>query len=99
MVSGAGWEDHGELEKILSVWSPGYTDEFLSRPEGIGFSVHYSMPSRGNPIGRLHVDLQPAYRVADGKPLYVLNLTARGAPLSSGIDGAMHIFDVGHESI
>jgi uncharacterized protein (TIGR04255 family) len=99
IVPGEGWEKHGELEKVLSVWSGLHSDDFLPMPEGVGMSVHYVIPSEGQPIGRLHVDLQPAYRVADGKPIYILNLTARGGPINGDMDGAFRFLDIGHEWI
>ncbi len=37
---------------------------------------------------------QPAWRKADRAPLLILNLTARGAPLGEGIEGAFAFFDL-----
>jgi uncharacterized protein (TIGR04255 family) len=99
IAPGDGWEEHGELEKVLSVWSGRHSDDFLPMPEGVGISVHYVIPYEGQPIGRLHVDLQPAYRVADGKPIYILNLTPRGSPIKGNMDGAFRFLDIGHEWI
>jgi hypothetical protein len=32
----------------------------------------------GQPVGRLHVDVQPVFRAVDNKPMYLFSLTARG---------------------
>ena len=48
----------------------------------------------GEPIGRLHVDLQPAVRTSDNRPMYVLHLTARGQ-VSDGLE----FFDIGRDWI
>src|SRR4029077_2222281 len=51
IVSGEGWENHAELQKILSAWSARPSNEFLTTPEGVGFSVHYVIPYGGQPVG------------------------------------------------
>jgi hypothetical protein len=47
-----------------------------------------------HPIGRLHTDVQPALRATDNRPMYVMNLTARGM-YGTGFD----FFDVGRQWI
>ena len=42
----------------------------------------------GKPVGRLHVAIQPALKKADNSPILAVNVTARGAPLVEGVDGA-----------
>ena len=49
------------------------------------------------PIGRLHVALESGYRNSDEEPIFILNLTARGAPRGDGIDGVLGFLDVGRE--
>ena len=51
------------------------------------------------PIGRLHVDLQPAWKKTDGSPILTMHLTARGAPLAEGTDGAFAFLDLGRRWI
>ncbi len=51
------------------------------------------------PLGRLHVSIQPGWRKPDNAPIYVLELTARGAPTGIGMEGAQSFFDVGHDWI
>ncbi len=51
------------------------------------------------PLGRLHVSIQPGWQKPGNAPIYVLELTARGAPIGTGVEGARSFFDVGHEWI
>jgi uncharacterized protein (TIGR04255 family) len=100
IISGVGWERHGELGEILTVWTTRYSDTFLSEPEDIGLRVRYVIPGRdGNPLGRLLVAIDPGYRTEDDRPIYVLVLTARGRPVSEGIEGALGFLDIGREWI
>jgi uncharacterized protein (TIGR04255 family) len=99
IISGEGWASHGELGKILCAWSGRNSDAFLPTPEGIGISVYWVIPYEGQAVGRLHMALQPAYRVVDGKPMYILNLTARGSPIGADVAGALKFLDIGHEWI
>jgi len=98
IVSGQGWEKHGEAGEVVMVWSSHYSDTFLSDPEDIRFAVRYVIPDEaGNPIGRLHISIEPAYRVKDDKPIFVLELTARGRPAGEGLEGALGFLDIGRE--
>ena len=98
LESGKGWERHGQLDEALAVWSSRLSDDFLPEPEDARFAVRYVIPDdQGNPAGRLHVSLQPAFRRADTKAILTLELTARGRPLSEGVEGALQFLDLGHE--
>ena len=92
--AGEGWQRYGELEKIFSFWrSP---DLFPpGAVEDLRMHVRFVIPDETDkPIGRLHVDLQPAVRTSDNHPMYVLHLTARGQ-VGDGLD----FFNVGREWI
>ena len=100
LVSGPGWERHGELGKILTFFEPEYTDPFLPELEEARVSGAYVIPgSDGEPLGRLRFSVDPAYRRSDGKPIIVLNLVARGKSDGEGTDGIMKFLDTGHEWI
>ena len=44
------------------MWESTYSDEFLADPEDIRFHVRYIIANDiGDPIGRLHVNLEPRY--------------------------------------
>ncbi len=100
IVSGQGWEKHGELGRILTLFEAEYTDNFLPDLEEARVSGTYVIPdSEGNPLGRLRFSIDSAYRRTDDKPIIVLNLVARGTPDGEGLDGVMKFLDIGHEWI
>ena len=62
------------------------------------FLVRYVIPdSAGNPLGRLLISVEPAYRTDDDKPILVLQLTARGRPDDEGIEGVLRFLDTGRK--
>ena len=70
---------------------------FLPAPEEAVLRWRYRIPGIDGPAGRLYVTAQPSWRTADGSPVWVMNLMARGAPIGTGIDGAFEFFDLGRE--
>lgn len=94
--SGAGWSDHGDLHKVLSVLAPPHG--FLDRPETTQFATAFRIRDNdANERGRLHVTAQPAFDVADNSPALVLTLVARGAPFSPTEEGLLSFLRLGHE--
>ncbi len=93
------WSDHSDISAILRVWCDEEPGGWLAQPEEAQVSVSYVIAQEGEPIGRLRVILQPAFSLTDQKPIYVMNLTARGAPRADGIDGVFDFLDIGHEWI
>lgn len=99
LVSGEGWSSQGDMDQVFSFWSQPPSD-FLQGPENVSVTVRYLIPDEhGKPIGRLYVDIQPAFRNLDFRPMLILNLTARGAPLAGDSDGILGFFDLGREWI
>ena len=94
ILAGQGWERFGDVEKIFTFWQP--TMPIPPGPaEDLRLHIRFLIPGQdGKPIGRLHVDLQPAVRMADNHPMYVLHLTARGQ-IGEGTD----FFDTGRDWI
>jgi uncharacterized protein (TIGR04255 family) len=94
ILAGEGWEHFSELEKIFTFWrSPDLTPP--GRAEDLRLHARFVIPGEaGEPIGRLHVDLQPAVRITDNHPMYVLHLTARGQ-----VGDSVDFFDIGREWI
>lgn len=90
------WSDHGDLSSVVRIWSDDEARAFLPKPEEARFEVSYLLDREGEPFGRLRVSLQPAFTVADDEPVFILNLTARGQPLSGDLDGVLGFMDVGH---
>ena len=94
------WDRHGQLERIFRVWSGLGGGSFLTVPEDAGLRMRFAiLDAKGEPIGRLHAAVQPAWKKTDNSPILVLNLTARGRPVGEGIDGAFAFFDLGREWI
>lgn len=91
------WSSHADVAKVFR-----FLDlqpcEFLSpNPEDFRFALSYVIPGdEGQPIGRLHVNAQPAIRKNDNQPIFVVNTTARGAPSTNTVDGVLHFLDHGH---
>lgn len=94
ILAGEGWERYNDVEKIFTFWrSPALTPP--GPAEDLRLHARFVIPGEtGKPIGRLHVDLQPAVRTSDHHPMYVLHLTARGQA-GDGLD----FFDIGREWI
>jgi uncharacterized protein (TIGR04255 family) len=94
ILTGQGWAHYGDVDKLFTFWrSPDSTPP--GPPEDLRLHARFIMPGEsGKPMGRLHVDLQPAIRVSDNLPMYVLHLTARGQ-----IGDGLAFFDVGREWI
>lgn len=90
---------HGTAERLLTTWKEQYSDGFLHDPEDVMIRLRYLIPEADqNPVGRLHVDLQPAFK-EDQTPIFVLNITARCNPIDSGLEGVYKSFALCHEWI
>ena len=100
IVAGDGWQTHSEVAKVLCPWSAQCSDEFLPDPEDVNLNIRYRFyDGEKNPMGRLHIKLQPAYRNVDQKAIFVLTLTSRGRPVGDGLQGALAFLDIGREWI
>jgi uncharacterized protein (TIGR04255 family) len=96
--SGDGWETFDQLGVVIPSWEHRTSDGYLPAPEDIRVSVKYRLPPSA-PLGRLHINVEPHYRISDAKRLFHIRLTARGAPLRSDVEGAFAFLDIGHEWI
>lgn len=93
------WSTHGEVAKVVRYWDSWDSGPFPERPEQVQFAVSYLIPSAESPIGRLHVNLQPAFSSDSDEPIFVLNLTARGRVAERTIEGALEFLDLGRDWI
>lgn len=94
ILTGQGWAHYGEVDKLFTFWRPPDSTP-PGPPEDLRLHTRFIIPGEsGKPVGRLHVDLQPAIRVSDNLAMYVLHLTARGQ-----IGDGLAFFDVGREWI
>ena len=92
----AGWDSYGELNKIVSYWSGKASGDFLPPPEKVNINIRYAIP---NNQGRLYVSLQPVIRTRDAIEVLQLNLTVRGAPVSSKTEDVFNWLDLGRKWI
>jgi len=100
LLAGAGWTRHGDLDSVVTTWRNQYSDSYLPAPEDVRFLARYRMnDEQGEPRGRLHVTVHPAFRTVDKQPIIVMKLTARGTPRSASEADAYALFDREHEWI
>lgn len=92
------WHRHGEIAKVFNTISD-TSFSFLPEPEQIRFATTYVMKKDGEPVGRLHLNADPVVSVKDNTHALSLNLTARGAPFGSDLDGIIEFLSMGREWI
>ena len=90
----------GNLKPFFAPWTGSFSDDFLGPPESVEVQSHHLISgARGEPVGRLHVSIQPAYSVEDSGPSILLQLTARGRPGGESIDDILGFLDLGREQV
>lgn len=100
LSAGFGWKNQGEMKDILEPWAGNFNDEFLPTPEDIRIQMRFPIYGPEQiAIGRLHMSCEPSFRKIDGHPMLQLNLTSRGRPLSSDLDGILGFLDLGREFV
>lgn len=93
------WRSHGEMDRVVRLAAHHQT-AFLPRAESTQLSTRYVIGGAdGISIGRLHVNVQPAFRAQDQQPLFVLTMTARGRPDGQAVQDAFAFLDRGREWI
>lgn len=91
---------HQNVNDICTLINYEYSDDFLDAPENLQLSIRYVIPNKSEePIGRLHISIDPQYLRKDLEPLLSMTLTARGVPRSENLDGCMEFLDIGREWI
>lgn len=90
---------HGDPDPILRLWSP--AGGHLPGPaEDVRLTARYRLPSDPRSLGgRLIVTLEPAQRVSDNKPIYVLSLVAKGKAAELDRSATLEFMDFGREVI
>lgn len=100
IVAGDGWKAHGELGNVLTVFSAAYSDNNLAEPEDVRLGMRYVLRNEQNePLGRLHVSVQPVFRRSDSQPMLALTLTARIRPAGDQLDDSIRCLDFGRDAI
>jgi uncharacterized protein (TIGR04255 family) len=90
------WSDHGDFSRVFAVT---VRDVPGGRLEQLTLQSDYVLQSGGKAFGRLHIKILPAFERDGTTPIYVLELTARGAPIGYDINGALDFMDAGRAAI
>lgn len=100
IVSGKVWQTHSELQKIAEPVTLKHSDSFLPQPENASLAFRYLIKGDGEqPLGRLHIEIEPVYEPKSNRPAYLLKLIARGKPEKSDFSSAIKFLNLGHEWI
>ena len=100
IVAGDGWKIHGDIGNVLTVCRAEYSDNNLREPEDVRMAVRYVLRDDQNePVGRLHVSVQPVFRRSDNQPMLVVTLTARSRPSGEQLDDAIRCLNFGRDAI
>jgi len=90
------WSSHADFSEVFSL-------QLMTakpyRPEQVTLQTQFGLEHEGEFYGRLHVKVLPAFGLDGHSPIYVLELTARGAPIGDGVDGALTFLDRGRAAI
>jgi uncharacterized protein (TIGR04255 family) len=98
--AGPTWNKHGDLHRLLRTFNPVQTETWLKLESTRAAQQLLILDEEtSKPIGRLHISVQPAFSSASKDPVYVLELTARGAPFEQSLDGVIAFLDRGREAI
>ena len=91
-------ETLGQIEKVVSVFSGSYSDDFLQEPEEVQLSLRFPIHHDGHVLGRLYIDLRPG---TSGDPHSPLNMVlfARGKPLGDDIKASLQFFNIARSYI
>lgn len=100
LLAGEGWTTHEQLGVVISaVQSNVAIDGAIAHEDTrliFRFVIH---DDAGKPIGRLHANVEPAFRVGDKLPMFIFTLTARLQPAGNDIGDVLSCLDRGRECI
>lgn len=88
----------GRIDKIISVFSGHYSDDFLHDPEEVQLSLRFPIYDEGNLLGRLYIDSRPGLPGDPHSPLNMV-LLARGKPVGGDIKAALQFLKVARRYI
>ncbi len=97
--SGEVWETHRDISQVFKlVGSEEIDTDMLSFEDGRLY-FRYEMHHEEEFVGRLHIVVEPGFDSVGAKPVFMVNLTARGKPLSDDDQGVLNFLNLGHEVI
>lgn len=92
LVSDVG-ESFADMATVLKLASLEYDCQNIKLEHQLVGSKHLMLDDDRQPIGRVHVLGQPSLKVPSNEEAYRLDISARGAPLGPGREGARLFFD------
>jgi uncharacterized protein (TIGR04255 family) len=103
-IDGAGvWSSHADADKVFSFVTSDWcaTPYLEGTPEFGSTELRYEIPhpTGDGQIGRLHVKIAAVFRRPSNEPMFLMDLTARGRPTTSGLSGVKEFAEIGHEWI
>jgi len=91
---------HSQLNDVFVGWSDKYDLSEIADVEDVLLNIKHTVKdSNGDFVGRLYVKVQPAFTIADDRPIFLIELTVRGRPLGEGLEGVLDFMDLGREKI
>ena len=92
----ASWSRH---DKFFDVFTVSLQGDVPHPFEQMAIQAQSILIRDDEPYGRLYTKIFPAFGMDGKTPLYVFELTARGAPQGEGVEGALAFLDLGREAI
>lgn len=89
------WETHGDLAKAV-VLAGEVSGSFLAELESARIVATAVIREDDQPVARLHISANPAFKPAENEPVIILNLTARGEPKTPDLPGVFQFLDAAH---
>lgn len=94
------WSAHPDAPAVFRmIAAPGAEENFPGSLEQVQMATQFRLLHDGEPFGRLHVTVQPAFKRSDNQPIYIMELTARGRPLGDDANGMHAFFEEGRRAI
>ena len=89
-----GEDPRTDIGKVLSLWAGGGSD--VPEMEDARLSARFVLTDQqGQPIGRLHLKLEPGVRKVDSRPILLVTLMVRGSPTAPTIPSVLEFMDMG----
>jgi uncharacterized protein (TIGR04255 family) len=86
-------QNFADISTVLRLAPLSFDCEQLRLENQLIGSKHSMLDDNGHQIGRVHTLGQPSLRVPSGEEVYRLDISARGAPIGSDVEGARRFFD------
>jgi uncharacterized protein (TIGR04255 family) len=97
-----GTDPNSRLSEIFTIVTEEYSDAYLRKTklERGRFRFSYVIPAESGkePVGRLHLEIQPVIRRPDNRPAIRFSVTARGKPTDETVGSALSWLDIGRDA-